>query len=94
MSPVYVVYAFLCYMLSAILIPLGWALIPVWRKARVARHLTCPADGRPALVSLDAWYAVKMHALGDEEKRVRNCSEWPARAHCRQECLAQTGRAA
>jgi len=91
MSPVYVVFAFLCYMLSAILIPLGWALIPVWRHARIAKSVTCPMDGRLAVVNLDAWYAVKMHALGDGERRVRDCSEWPTCGHCGQECVLQPG---
>jgi hypothetical protein len=94
MLPVYVVYAFICYLSLALLIPLGWALIPVWRKARLARHVTCPAVGHSAVVSLDAWYAVKMHTLGNEEKRVRGCSEWPKCSHCRQECLVQLGNAA
>ena len=94
MSPVYVVCVFLCYMLLALLIPLGWALIPVWRKARVVRQVICPAAGHPAVVSLDAWYAVKMHTLGNEEKFVRSCSEWPTCSNCGQECLMQSSHSA
>ena len=94
MLPVYVVYAFICYLLLALLIPLAWALTPVWRKARLARHVSCPAAGHPAVVELDAWYAVRMHALGNEEKRIRDCSEWPRCSRCRRECLEQIGNAA
>ena len=60
MSPIYVVYAFVCYLLLALLIPLGWALIPVWRNLRLARQVNCPTTGHPAVVDLDVWYAVKM----------------------------------
>jgi hypothetical protein len=94
MLPVYVVYAFICYLLLALLIPLGWALTPVWRKARLARQVNCPTAGHPAVVKLDAWFAVKMHTLGNEEKRVEGCSEWPECSHCHQECLVQLDNAA
>ena len=88
MLPIYVVYAFLCYLSLALLIPLGWALVPIWRRARVARQVNCPAVGHPAIVNLDAWYSVKMHTFGNEERRVQRCSEWPSCAKCHQECLS------
>ena len=94
MSPISVVYAFVCYLLLALLIPLGWALIPVWWKVRLARQVNCPATGHAAVVDLDAWYAVKMHTLGNDNKRVRRCSEWPKCSSCKQECLVQLRNAA
>lgn len=75
MLPVYVLYAFICYLSLALLIPLGWALIPVCRKARLARQVNCPAAGYPAVVDPAAYYAEKMHTLGNEENRVRVM--WP-----------------
>jgi hypothetical protein len=87
------VYTFIGYLALALLTPVVWAEWRVWRRARVSRHVTCPALGIPALVKLDPWYAVRMHALGNEELRVVDCSgrqECPA---CGQECLAQTGTA-
>ena len=87
MLPIHVVFASLCYLSLALLIPLGWALLPVWRKAKVARQVTCPASGGPAVVSLDAWFAVKMHTFGNDEKRVRECSKWPQCTGCDQGCL-------
>ena len=89
MLPIHVVYAFISYLLLALLVPLAWALTPVWRKARLTRQVSCPAAGHPAVVKLDAWYAVKMHAMGNDDKRVGSCSAWPRCGHCRQECLAQ-----
>jgi hypothetical protein len=94
MLPVYAVYAFICYLSLALMVPLCWALIPVWRKARLARRVNCPAAGHPAVVDLDAWYAVKKHTSGDAELRVRVCSEWPQCGDCCQECLVQLGTAA
>jgi hypothetical protein len=75
----------LVHRIEARVSPLGWALIPVWRKARLARQVNCPAVGHTAVVDLDAWYAVEMHTSGNKEKRVRGCSECPQCSHCRQE---------
>jgi hypothetical protein len=72
----------------------GRALWPVWRRARISRQVVCPASGGSALVILDPWYAVRMHALGDVELRVKNCGRWPADRECGCECLGQIGPAA
>ena len=61
----------------------------VWRKVRLATQVNCPATGHPAVVDLDVWYAVKTHTLGNDDKRVRRCSEWPKCSPCKQECLVQ-----
>jgi len=85
------VYTFVSYLALALLIPVAWALAPVWRRARLPRSVNCPALRDSALVELDAWYAVKMHTLGNDERRVRICSHWPERGGCGRECLAQIG---
>ena len=87
------VYTVIVYFLLALLLPIGWALIPVWRRARKARQVTCPAREAPALVQLDPWYAARRRAFGGYESRIRNCSEWPAHRECSQQCLAQCGPA-
>ena len=89
----YPVYFFLSYLLLALAIPLGLALIPVWRRARTARCVQCPDALCDATVSLDPRYAVRMHALGEREPRVASCSQWPGRSGCGQECLVQIGAA-
>ena len=88
MWPVYLVIA---WFLLALLLPPGWALWHTWRRARVSRHLTCPVNGGPARVTLDPWYAVRMHALGNNELRVIDCACWPERRDCSRECLEQAG---
>jgi hypothetical protein len=90
----WVVYTFISYLILALLVPTVWALWPTWRRARIFRHVTCPAASAPALVTLDAWYAVRMHTLGNNELRVRKCARWPERRDCGQECLTQIGTAA
>ena len=88
MWPVYLV---ITWFALALALPTGWALWGTWRRARVSRQVTCPQIGAPALVTLDPWYAVKMHALGENEMRVSNCARWPGQQDCGREC-SDTGR--
>ena len=88
------VYTVLGYFALALLVPTSWALGHTWRRARNSRHVICPAVGASALVTLDPWYAVRKHALGDNELRVKNCACWPERRECGQECLTQIGTTA
>lgn len=87
----WVVYFFLSYLALALIIPTGWALVPVWRRAHVSRHVDCPDSSNVAMVDLDPWYAVKMHALGNMELRVKDCSRWPQCRSCGQACLVKIG---
>jgi hypothetical protein len=88
------VYAFIGYLILALMMPLCLALVPIWRRARRARHVKCPAFGKPARVALDPWYAVKRNTFGNDELQVREYSEWPACRNCNQECLVQIATAA
>ncbi len=87
------VYTVIGYFLLALLLPVGWTLLPVWRRARRARYVTCPALSSPAEIRLDPWFAARNRALGGPELRVRSCSEWPRRRECGRECLEQCGPA-
>ena len=89
----WVPYFFVSYLLLALAIPLGWSLVPLWRRAAAARCVRCPATAKSVTVRLDAWYAVKMHALGNPEMRVHDCTEWPGRRACGRECLVQISEA-
>ena len=90
----WVTYFFVSYLVLALAIPLCWSLVPLWRRAREARSVRCPHVSQAATVLLDPWYAVKMHARGDRELRVKTCSQWPERCACGQDCLVEiaTGR--
>ena len=87
----WVVYTVMAYFLLALLIPVAWASARTWQRARVSRRVTCPEGGTASLVMLDPWFAVRMHALGNGELRVRDCARWPERGGCSRECLGQLG---
>jgi len=87
----WVTYFFVSYLILALAIPLGLALAPLWRKANASRCVRCPQASKSVTVQLDPWHAVKMHALGNPELRVRDCTEWPSRIGCERECLVQIG---
>jgi hypothetical protein len=58
------IYVFISYLILALVLPVALALWPIWRKARISRLVTCPLSKAPPLVTLDPWYAVRMHTLG------------------------------
>jgi len=72
---------------TALIAPPLWSLRKVYRRSRGAQEVTCPEAQHFATIELDARHAVKMHALGEAERRVRTCSLWPGRAGCHQACL-------
>ncbi|HUL14852.1 MAG TPA: hypothetical protein VLV88_02565 [Terriglobales bacterium] len=49
----------------------------------------CPETGENAAVHVDALKAVKNTLLGRESLRLDQCSRWPERADCGQDCLGQ-----
>jgi len=87
------VYLFIGYVILALTVPTVLAMWPTWRRARVTRKVVCPASDVPALITLDPWYAVRMHVIGDSEVRVKHCERWPERRDCDQECLTDIGTA-
>ncbi len=61
-----------------------------WRGTRLVR---CPETRAPAAVDLDVKEALVTGLFGREHLRLSDCSRWPERAGCGQECLAQVERA-
>jgi len=51
--------------------------------------VTCPETGKPAAVKVDATHAVRESVLGHKRIRLEECSRWPERKNCGQECLSQ-----
>jgi hypothetical protein len=60
-----------------------------WRRWRGTRLVTCPETGRPAAVDMDLRHAIGGAISGRPKLRLRDCSRWPERSGCGQECLAQ-----
>ena len=82
------------YLVSAIIVAL--ALFPVLRwlarvylRFRGERVVICPETQQPAGVEVDAKHAVMATAVGAPSLRLKDCSRWPERRNCGQECLRQ-----
>ena len=65
-----------------------WRLAWTWLTYRGKRLVSCPDNQRPAGVSLSAGHAV-LTGLGQPHLRLNECSRWPEKAGCGQECLSQ-----
>lgn len=77
-------------MLAAIVL---WRLGSAWLKYRGKRVITCPENHQPAGVSLDARHAAASALRGERELRLTQCSRWPERGDCGQDCIFQIERA-
>lgn len=67
----------------------GWRLISAWWKFHGRMVITCPENQRPAGVSVDARHAAATAVGGTPQLRLSDCSRWPERAGCGQQCLSQ-----
>ncbi len=59
-----------------------------WRF-RGTRVITCPENRQPAAVKVDARHAAATAIGRPPELRLSDCSRWPERKSCGQECLRQ-----
>jgi hypothetical protein len=51
------------------------------------KEVRCPADGKPAVVSIEAGVAAIAAVAGVRTSCVRSCTFWPARVNCDEACL-------
>jgi hypothetical protein len=58
-------------------------------KLRGKRLITCPENEKPAAVNVDAKHAGVEALTGIPHLRLSECSRWPERRNCGQECLKQ-----
>ena len=66
------------------------AFVPVWRRYRGTRLITCPENLRTAAVKVAAVDAATWFTLsGETPLHLATCSRWPEMAGCGQECLSQ-----
>ncbi len=72
---------------TALYFGIRW-LVRVSSKYRGTRVVTCPETGRPALAEVDALHASLTSVVGRPDIRLENCSRWPLKNQCGQECLA------
>jgi len=65
------------------------AVIGTYFKFRGTRVIACPETKEPAAVEVDTWHAALTAPLGEPGLRLRDCSRWPERQDCGQQCLRQ-----
>jgi hypothetical protein len=75
-----------------VLVCLAYSLRAYFRF-RGKRLVTCPETHRPAAVDLDARQAARESLFGSPHFRLQECSRWPERQGCGQECLSQIEKA-
>lgn len=62
-------------------------------RYRGTRVVQCPETQQPAAVRLDAAHAAVGAAWDRAELRLEQCSRWPERADCAQDCLTEIAAA-
>jgi len=77
--------------LAVVALGLLYVLMPLaadtFRRFRSPRRMSCPETGGPAEVGVDASRAALTSAFGRPVLRVRNCSLWPEKEGCNQDCV-------
>jgi hypothetical protein len=63
--------------------------IRVYFRFRGSRLLTCPETHQAAMVEVDAKSMGMQAILGRPRLRLSECSRWPMREDCGQDCLRQ-----
>ena len=53
------------------------------------RVVACPENRRQVAVSFDAVRAARTVLVGNPSLRIADCTRWPERANCRQECMPE-----
>jgi hypothetical protein len=56
-------------------------------RYRGTRVVTCPETKRPAIVEVDALHASLTSTVGLPDIRLEDCTRWPMKEQCGQECL-------
>lgn len=66
-----------------------WRMGGAWLKYRGKRVIDCPENHQPAGVSLDLRHVASTALRGDLKLRLKQCSRWPERSDCGQQCISQ-----
>jgi len=62
-------------------------LVRSFSKYRGTRIVKCPETGMPTVVEVDALHASLTSTVGLPDIRLKDCSRWPMKKQCGQECL-------
>lgn len=61
----------------------------IYKRYSGGRPVRCPEDRQPAVVVIDVRHAAATAMDGSPDLRLSECTRWPERSKCKQECLAQ-----
>lgn len=75
-----------------LLLPALWRL-EIYHRFRGNRAVTCPTTKQHVAVSFDARHAAITGSVAEPDLRLANCTLWPARARCDQDCIPEALRA-
>src|SRR5215213_6126364 len=71
---------------AALLCGFRW-LVRSFSKYRGSRIVICPETKKPAIVEVDSLQASLTSTVGLPDIRLEECSRWPIKEQCGQECL-------
>jgi hypothetical protein len=71
---------------AALCFAIRW-LVRSSSRYRGTRIVTCPETKRPAIVEVDALHASLTSTVGLADIRLQDCTRWPIKGQCGQECL-------
>jgi hypothetical protein len=72
-----------------VLILHGRRVLGAWLRYRGTRVVVCPENRETVAVEIDARYAAWSVPVGKPELRLEECTRWPEKAGCGQDCLSQ-----
>lgn len=58
-------------------------------RYRGERIVTCPETKKPAIVEVDSLHASLTSTVGLPDIRLKDCTRWPIKGQCGQECLTE-----
>lgn len=79
---------FLVVVSFLLLLPASWRHA-IYERYSGGRPVSCPEDQQPAIVNIDLRHATASVMDGSPDLRLSDCTRWPERSECNQECLSQ-----
>ena len=74
---------------AGVLVGAGYFAVRAYVRYRGEMLVSCPETGKPAAVRVAAGRAARTAVVGRNGIRLHECTRWPERRDCGQECLSQ-----
>ncbi len=72
-----------------VLFVFGRRVVGAWLQYRDTRVVECPENHQRVAVEIDAPHAAWSSSQGPPDLRLEDCTRWPEKSGCGQECLSQ-----